>query len=74
MELSHETHVSEPAVLDNSHYERSLLVRIASPGPRPITGRQGGTRASPQAAALEEISGPTARVLSLALRAADRGS
>ena len=32
------------------------------------------TRASPQAAALEEISGPTARVLSLALRAADRGS
>jgi hypothetical protein len=33
----------------------------------------GGTRASPQAAALEEISGPTARVLSRALRAADRG-
>ena len=32
------------------------------------------TRASQQAAALEEISGPTARVLSLALRAADRGS
>jgi hypothetical protein len=32
------------------------------------------TRASPQAAALEEISGPTARVLSLAQRAADRGS
>jgi hypothetical protein len=32
------------------------------------------TRASPQATMLEELSGPAARVLGLALRAADRGS
>ena len=42
--------------------------------PRPAGEMLKLTRASLQAAALEEISGPTARVLSLALRAADRGS
>jgi hypothetical protein len=41
MELSRETHVSEPAVLDNSHCERSLSpVRPASPG-RPTEAHYG---------------------------------
>jgi hypothetical protein len=43
-------------------------------GSTTVSSASAWTRASPQAAALEEISGPTARVLSLALRAPDRGS
>ena len=36
MELSHETHVSEPAVLDNSHYVSETLVSTNAPTVQPI--------------------------------------
>jgi hypothetical protein len=39
MEPSHETHVSEPAVLDNSHYASETLVSTNAPTVRPIFAR-----------------------------------
>ena len=36
MEPTHETHVSEPAVLDNSHYDSEKLVSTNAPTVQPI--------------------------------------